>query len=520
MSCNCNNIDPCSNTAVSCLCGVEFNIYDSSGVLIETVNAYQQVSAPGSPYVINGSTAFEGVLGQSYVLTIQYNALLSRWEMSYYNDTIEEDVVIGVFYGSADSCPASNCWDMDCIAVAFNVLGTYDSFFIWDGTYTNGKKSYTFTSDWSGPDINYSISWGLAPTVAGAPTGTLCWTLTDEDTGNPVGFLFGLNNCPYGAYLTGWGGEDTRFSFTDLGVTGYDVKSSIIDCGCCDEKVSVTTYDGETFNVYELSVNYDEYGNVLVLNGYNYYSYVNGETEYYLYVNSQGNWVLNTLFNNPETELAYTPVSSDCPFGSYNINPAPEPCGCDTILVTYQLIGEEPVTVEVDVATISDGKNAYYILIDGYELEDFLLYWQPLENKWIFYYSIEGVYQATLSEDTPCPFGTYTIERGSIFESFEVSQCSVPTNILVTVKGVDCFDCCDYYRPGNRNLLKKKKAIFVDEISSIRNKEIFGFKCGTSWDDLFRKHLIFDVLNCLPYGVICDEEEQCLINNLNENCNC
>jgi hypothetical protein len=53
-----------------------------------------------------------------------------------------------------------------------------------------------------------------------------------------------------------------------------------------------------------------------------------------------------------------------------------------------------------------------------------------------------------------------------------------------------------------------------------KGKNLFGFKCGTSWDDLFRKHLIFDVLSCLPYGVICEEEEQCLINNLNENCNC
>jgi hypothetical protein len=30
--------------------------------------------------------------------------------------------------------------------------------------------------------------------------------------------------------------------------------------------------------------------------------------------------------------------------------------------------------------------------------------------------------QATLSEDTPCPFGTYTIEEDSIFESFEVAS--------------------------------------------------------------------------------------------------
>ena len=409
MSCNCNNIDPCSNTTVSCLCGVEFNIYDPSGVLIETIIGYQQVSTLGSPYTINGSTAFESVLGQSYVLTIQHNDVLDRWEMSYYNTTIDEDIVIGVFYGTADSCPISNCWDMDCIAVAFNVLGIYDSFFIWDGTYTNGKKSYTFTSDWSGPDINYSISWGLAPTVSGAPTGTLCWTLTDEGSGNPAGFLFSLKNCPYGAYLTEWGGEDTRFSFTDLGVTGYDVKSSVHDCGCCDTEIIVTV-DGDE---YTATVEYDEYGNILVYGGINYYTFSIGDSTYYIFY-LDGQWVVKSAL------------------------------------------------------------------------------------------SISALTFANLASTNECPFGSYNTEA---FESFRI-------------EGVDCFDCCDYYRPGNRNLLKKKKAIFVDEISSIRNKEIFGFKCGTSWDDLFRKHLIFDVLNCLPYGVICDEEEQCLIKNLNENCNC
>ena len=409
MSCNCNNIDPCSRTTVSCLCGVEFNIYKSDGELIETVNGYQEVSILGSPYVITDSTAFEFVLGQSYVLTIQYNDVLDRWEMSYYNTTIDEDIVIGVFYGTADSCPISNCWDMDCIAVAFNVLGTYDSFFIWDGTYTNGKKSYTFTSDWSGPDINYSISWGLSPTVAGAPTGTLCWTLTDEGSGNPAGFLFGLKDCPYGVYISNWNGGATRFSFTDLGVTGYDVKSSVHDCGCCDTEIIVTV-DGDE---YTATVEYDEYGNILVYGGINYYTFSIGDFTYYIFY-LDGSWVVKIAL------------------------------------------------------------------------------------------SISAMTFANLASTNECPFGSYNTEA---FESFRI-------------EGVDCFDCCDYYRPGNRNLLKKKKAIFVDEISSIRNKEIFGFKCGTRWDDLFRKHLIFDVLNCLPYGVICDEEEQCLIKNLNENCNC
>jgi hypothetical protein len=415
MSCNCNNIDPCSNTTVSCLCGVEFNIYNSDGELIETVNGYQQVSAPGSPYVINGSTAFESVLGQSYVLIIQYNNVLDRWEMSYYNETIEEAVVIGVFYGSADSCPASNCWDMDCIAVAFNVLRTYDSFFIWDGTYINGKKSYTFTSDWSGPDINYKIYWTSDSSTVpgtGSPVGTPGWILEEEvnpGVWQPTGFLFNSNPCPYGSYIVEFGGTDTRFSFTDLGVTGYDVKSSILDCGCCDTEVIVTVGDNE----YTATVEYDEYGNILVYGGINYYTFSIEDSTYYIFY-LDGQWVVK-------------------------------------------------VALSISAMTI-----------------------------------------ANLASTNECPFGSYNVEA---FESFRI-------------KGVDCFDCCDYYRPGNRNLLKKKKAIFVDEISSIRNKEIFGFKCGTSWDDLFRKHLIFDVLNCLPYGVICDEEEQCLINNLNENCNC
>jgi hypothetical protein len=385
------------------------DIYNPSGELLETVTAYQEVSELGSPYIINDSIAFESVLGQEYILTIQYNDVLDRWEMSYFNDTIDENVVIGVFYGSADSCPTSICWDMDCIAVAFNTLGTFDSFFIWDGSYINGKKSYTFTSDWSGPDINYSISWGLAPVDALAPVGTLCWSLYDEDSDSYVGFLFGLNNCPYGAYVSNWNGDTTRFSFTDLGVTGYDVKSYIIDCGCCDTELIVTV-DGDD---YTASVEYDEYGNILVYNGINYYTFNIVDVTYYIFY-LDGQWVVKTGL------------------------------------------------------------------------------------------SISAITFANLASTNECPFGSYNSEAFDVFR----------------VMGAECFDCCDYVQPRNRNLLKKKKAIFVDEISSIRNKEIFGFKCGTTWDNLFRKHLIFDVLSCLPYGVICEEEEQCLINNLNENCNC
>jgi hypothetical protein len=51
------------------------------------------------------------------------------------------------------------------------------------------------------------------------------------------------------------------------------------------------------------------------------------------------------------------------------------------------------------------------------------------------------VLEATLSEDTPCPFGTYTIEEGSIFEAFSVQhvQTLIGTNTNNTVCPLGIF---------------------------------------------------------------------------------
>ena len=416
MSCNCSTPNQCDSPQ-TCLCGITLNIYNSTGVLVETVESNILNGEGGIYYQVFGSTAFSGQLGTGYTLTIYYNYALNRWEMSYYNETLELNIVIGVLYGlTSEDCPLSNCWDLDCIAVAFNVLGVFDSYFSWGGNYINGRKSYTFTSGWSGPDINYRVSWTPdSSTIVGtfAPPGTPAWVVEEEvnpGVWQPSGaFLFNDNQCPYGTYIVTFVGPDTRFSFTDLGVTGFDMKSTATDCGCCDTEV-IVTIDGDE---YTASVQYDEYGNILGYNGVTYYTFTIEETTYYLFF-LDGQWVVKLTLSISGPTLANLNLTNECPFGAYN---------------TF----------------------------------------------------------------------AYT---------------------SLSVKGIECFDCCDYYTPKNRNLLKKKKAIFVDEISSIRSKEIFGFKCGTDWDYLFKKHLIFDVLWCLPYGVLCEEDEQCLINNLNENCNC
>ena len=414
MSCNCSTPNQCDSPQ-TCLCGITLNIYNSTGVLVETIESSALLDS--SYYQVIGSVAFSSELGTGYELYIYYNGDLDRWEMVYGNETISSFVVIGVLYGlTANDCPLSNCWDLDCIAVEFNILGVFDSYFSWQGVYNiAGKKSYTFTSDWSGPDINYRVYWTPdSSTVPGsnAPVGTPGWILEAEGSlgvWSPAGFLFNSNPCLYGQYITEFGGPDTRYSFEDLGVTGFDMKSTATDCGCCDTEV-IVTIDGEEFTA---SVEYDAYGNILGYEGVAYYTFAIEDKLFYLFF-LDGQWVVEETLSVSGPTLANLNLANECPFGAYN---------------TF------------------------------------------------------------------------------VFPSF-------------SVKGIECFDCCDYYAPRNRNLLKKKKAIFVEEIASIRNREIFGLKCGPEWSDLFKKHLIFDVLWCLPYGVLCDDEEQCLINNLNENCNC
>jgi hypothetical protein len=90
---------------------------------------------------------------------------------------------------------------------------------------------------------------------------------------------------------------------------------------------------------------------------------------------------------------------------------------CECIKVTYTLVGEEPVTVEVErYFEQENGKNLY--LFDVSE-QGIVIYWNGTSWDLTIGYDL----QATLSEDTECPFGTYTIEEGSIFEAFKVEPC-------------------------------------------------------------------------------------------------
>jgi hypothetical protein len=188
-------------------------------------------------------------------------------------------------------------------------------------------------------------------------------------------------------------------------------------------------------------------------------------------------------------------------------------CGCcdTTLQLEIGVVEVGIVTVEASVEYDTYGNilgingKPYYV----FEIGETTYYLFFLDGEWVVKTSLGGPFlelpRAVLQSNSDCPYGFYSTDLE--FYSF-------------WVRGVECFDCCNYYAPRFSNFIKKKKYDLVDDISAIRNKEIFGMKCGPEWSDLFRKHLILNVLHCLPYGVLCEEEEQCLIKNVNENCNC
>jgi hypothetical protein len=118
------------------------------------------------------------------------------------------------------------------------------------------------------------------------------------------------------------------------------------------------------------------------------------------------NWLVRSLYESPLVYIESVDFTQQ------------ESETCDSILVTYQLVGEEPVTVEVGSSGVVNGKKSYHI--PGFST----LGWNTAgdhPDSWEF--DADNI--PYLTEDTPCPFGTYTIGEGSIFEAFEVEPISL-----------------------------------------------------------------------------------------------
>jgi hypothetical protein len=129
---------------------------------------------------------------------------------------------------------------------------------------------------------------------------------------------------------------------------------------------------------------------------------------------------------------------------------------CDSILVTYTLVGEEPVTVESTVSYYDE--NSYPVYID---LGVDLFYNNDL-NKWQTNFG-DSPYLETNSE---CPFGTYTIEEGSIFEAFEVSP------VMLTVPSWS-YEPLNVMNELSRQKTSKRDMLIQEQVTA---KRTFDYK--------------------------------------------
>lgn len=199
---------------------------------------------------------------------------------------------------------------------------------------------------------------------------------------------------------------------------------------------------------------------------------------------------------------------------TFTISVSSVDCGCcdESLNVELTYLDDDYTAT----ATIVKDEYGNTLAFNGYVYYSFTIYTGDEPFTYYIWFNVDEWYVSEglgvvddfgskLDSTSECPLGPYDIS--GLFTRFSVT-------------GAECFDCCNYYTPRFSNFIKKKKYQLVDGISAIRSKELFGFKCGPEWTDLAKQHLILNVLHCLPYGVLCEETEQCLMNNLNENCNC
>jgi hypothetical protein len=176
---------------------------------------------------------------------------------------------------------------------------------------------------------------------------------------------------------------------------------------------------------------------------------------------------------------------------------------CECIKVTYTLVGEEPVTVEVEKdrsgSFLPFYINVPLIFITGVWIEF-------IDNEWIVSTGMASptTLQATLSEDTPCPFGVYTIEEGSIFESFIVEPCTIPNPY---VESINCYKLAVW----------SKQCEYSKCVLEYVNNLIFGIDVCKLEESLKEQRRVLEILNCydprdipnntviyntIPYGTI------------------
>ena len=176
--------------------------------------------------------------------------------------------------------------------------------------------------------------------------------------------------------------------------------------------------------------------------------------------------------------------------------------------------------VVYEVNTTLNGEYPYYTFYDGVNTIDIV--YDEEELLWDLISGEETLATSEFSGNQSCPdglqFSYSVIGRDGADYTYTVYQipCDLTPVPPIIEYPIECLqEACR-----NKNLLNKQKRALAEDIAGISKKEIFGFKCGDAWENIFMRNLIIHALSCMPTGVLSVEKEKCLIGKLTDKCNC
>ena len=161
-------------------------------------------------------------------------------------------------------------------------------------------------------------------------------------------------------------------------------------------------------------------------------------------------------------------------------------------------------------------------VIDGDLFNVFYISYDDENSIWHLNNDIEYLASSEFGGNLTCPDGlqfTYNAigDGGVIYYTYTVYQ--IPCDLTPIPPSITYPVECLQEACRNKNLLNKQKRALAEDIAGVSKKEIFGFKCGDAWENIFMRNMIIHALSCMPTGVLSVEKENCLIGKLTDKCN-
>jgi hypothetical protein len=161
------------------------------------------------------------------------------------------------------------------------------------------------------------------------------------------------------------------------------------------------------------------------------------------------NWLVRSLYESPLVYIESVDFTQQ------------ESETCDSILVTYTLVGEEPVTVALDLN--EDGN--YYLVVNGFNC---YIDRNLAETQWSLRRVTLNIFYAVNNTTENCPFGNYTLTTSGddFLEAFEVNP------VMLTVPSWS-YEPLNVMNELSRQKTSKRDMLIQEQVTA---KRTFDYK--------------------------------------------